>query len=122
MECQTASRSVSIPSGLEPGAWRLAPERSDMHIDDLLRMLVAREASDLHIRAGEPPVMRIHGELTRTDLPMLTGEDTHRLLFEIMNEERRQRYEQTMEMDMSHAIPGLARFRVNVFRQRGQVG
>ena len=40
-----------------------------MHIDDLLRMLVAREASDLHIRAGEPPVMRIHGELTRTEFP-----------------------------------------------------
>jgi twitching motility protein PilT len=93
-----------------------------MHVDDLLRMLVAREASDLHVRAGEPPVMRIHGELTRTELPTLTGEDTHNLLHAIMNEERRQRFKETMEMDMSYAIPGLARFRINVFRQRGNVG
>jgi twitching motility protein PilT len=93
-----------------------------MHVDDLLRMLVEREASDLHIRAGEPPMMRIHGDLTRTDLPVLTPEDTHNLLYGIMNEERRERFEENKEMDMSYAIPGLARFRVNVFRQRGAVG
>jgi twitching motility protein PilT len=93
-----------------------------MHIDDLLRMLVAREASDLHIRAGEPPIMRIHGELTRTDLPVLTPADTESLLFAILNEERRQRFLEFKELDLSHAIPGLARFRVNIFRQRGHVG
>src|SRR5262245_50997572 len=93
-----------------------------MHIDDLLRMLVEKEASDLHIRAGEPPVMRIHGDLTRTNLPVLTGEDTHNLMHGIMNEERQERFRENKEMDMSYAIPGLARFRVNVFRQRGNVG
>jgi len=93
-----------------------------MHIDDLLRMLVEREASDLHLRAGEPPVMRIHGELTRTDLPRLTGEAIEHLLFAILNEERKQRFLEFKELDLSYAIPGLARFRVNMFRQRGCVG
>src|SRR5438132_8127033 len=93
-----------------------------MHIDDLLRMLVEREASDLHLRAGEPPVMRIHGELTRTDLPRLTGEAIENLLFAILNEERKQRFLEFKELDLSYAIRGLARFRVNMFRQRGCIG
>jgi twitching motility protein PilT len=93
-----------------------------MHIDDLLRMLVEREASDLHIRAGEPPMMRIHGELTRTDLPRLTGEDIENLLFAILNEERKRRFLEFKELDLSYAIHGLARFRVNMFRQRGYIG
>ena len=93
-----------------------------MHIDDLLRMLVAKDASDLHIRAGEPPVMRIHGELTRTEFPPLTGEDIEKLLYVILNEERKRRFEEFKELDLSYAIPGLARFRVNMFRQRGHTG
>jgi twitching motility protein PilT len=93
-----------------------------MHIDDLLRMLVEKEASDLHIRAGEPPVMRIHGELTRTDFPRMTGEDVEGLLFAMLNEERKQRFAEFKELDLSYAIPGLARFRVNMFRQQGCVG
>lgn len=91
-------------------------------IDDLLRELVAREASDLHLRVGEPPVMRVHGHLTRTNYPTLTPEDTKQLAYQIMNEERRAHFEQFMEQDMSYAIKGLARFRVNCFRQRGHVG
>ncbi|MCC6445444.1 MAG: type IV pilus twitching motility protein PilT [Armatimonadetes bacterium] len=93
-----------------------------MHIDDLLRMLVSRDASDLHLKVGEPPVMRIHGDLVRTTLPTLTAGDVEGLLYGIMNEERQRRFEQNMELDMSYAIPGLARFRVNVFRQRSHVG
>jgi twitching motility protein PilT len=92
------------------------------HIDELLRLLVEREASDLHMRAGEPPVMRIHGRLVRTEFPVLEPEDTRRFLYAILNDERRARYEEAHEMDLSYAIRGLARFRVNVFRQRGCVG
>src|SRR5262249_11769224 len=92
------------------------------HIDELLRLLVEREASDLHMRAGEPPVMRIHGRLVRTEFPVLEPEDTQRFLYAILNDERRARYEETHEMDLSYAIRGLARFRVNVFRQRSCVG
>jgi twitching motility protein PilT len=93
-----------------------------MHIDDLLRMLVEKDASDLHIRAGEPPMMRIHGDLTRTELPRLSGEDIENLLFAILTEERKERFREFKELDLSYAIPGLARFRVNMFRQRGYVG
>jgi twitching motility protein PilT len=85
-------------------------------------MVVERNGSDLHIKAGEPPVIRVHGMLTRTNLPTLGPEDTKNLVYSIMSEERRRRYERKMELDMAYAIKGLARFRVNVFRQRAAVG
>lgn len=93
-----------------------------MHIDDLLRMLVEREGSDLHMRVGEPPVIRIHGDLIRTDLPVLKPQDVEDILFSILNEERKQKFRENMELDLSYEIKGLSRFRVNVFRQRGSVG
>jgi twitching motility protein PilT len=91
-------------------------------VDDLLRELVAREASDLHLRVGEPPVMRIHGDLVRADYPPLTPEDTEALADQLLNEERRARFDEFLEADMSYSIPGVSRFRVNFFRQRGHVG
>jgi len=93
-----------------------------MHIDDLLRMVVQRDASDLHLRAGEPPILRIHGDLKRTDLPQLTAEDVKNLLYAVLNEERRQRFERDKELDLSYEVPGLARFRVNMFWQQWCVG
>jgi len=93
-----------------------------MHIDDLLRMVVQRDASDLHLRAGEPPILRIHGDLKRTDLPRLTAEEVKNLLYAILNEERRQRFERDKELDLSYEVPGLARFRVNMFWQQRCVG
>jgi twitching motility protein PilT len=94
-----------------------------LHIDDLLHMLVASEASDLHLRVGEPPVMRIHGDLKRVpNMPAMTDRDMYDLLYVMMNEDRKVRFEQNMELDMSYAVPGLARFRVNIFRQQGHIG
>ncbi|HEV2473581.1 MAG TPA: type IV pilus twitching motility protein PilT, partial [Chthonomonadales bacterium] len=93
-----------------------------MHIDDMLRMLVQKEASDLHLRVGEPPVMRIHGRLTRLEMPLLTDRDMYDLIHPVMNPERQVRFEQMMELDMSYAVPDLARFRVNIFRQQGHIG
>ncbi len=94
-----------------------------LHIDDLLRMLVESEASDLHLRVGEPPVMRIHGELKRVPgMPPLTDRDMYDLLYVMMTEDRKVRFEQNMELDMSYAVPGLSRFRVNIFRQQGHIG
>jgi twitching motility protein PilT len=125
----TAPAGVVAPAELElppppaPAQTVHTPTKpKPQHIDDLLRLLVDREASDLHVRVGEPPVMRIHGKLVRTEFPRLEAEDTRNLVYGILNEERRQRYEQDHELDLSHAIRGLARFRVNVFRQRGNVG
>ncbi len=91
-------------------------------IDDLLRRLVETEASDLHLRVGEPPVMRIHGNLTRLDMPALTDTDLYDLVHPMMNPERQHRFETTMELDMSYQVPGLSRFRVNIFRQQGHIG
>src|SRR5205823_3790492 len=94
-----------------------------IHIDQLLQMLVDKEASDLHLRVAEPPVMRIHGDLKRLDgFEPLTDADMGDLLYVMMNEERRVRFEQNMELDMSYQVPGLSRFRVNIFRQQGHVG
>lgn len=91
-------------------------------MDDLLRDLVAKDASDLHIKAGEPPIMRIHGQLTRSDWPMLTVESTEQLLFSILNEERKKRLYEQRELDLSYYVEGAARFRVNMFWQQRKVG
>ncbi|MGO8673602.1 MAG: type IV pilus twitching motility protein PilT [Capsulimonadaceae bacterium] len=90
-------------------------------LNQLLRMLVDRSGSDLHIRVGEPPIIRIHGDLVRTEFPRLTAEDTYDLVHSIMNEDRRASFEERMELDMSYATD-FARFRVNVFRQQGNIG
>lgn len=92
-------------------------------IDDLLRELVANEASDLHIKAGQPPVFRIHGDLKRyTKFPPLDAEGTKRLLLSIVNAERRERLYSFKELDLSYHVPGLSRFRVNMFWQRHNLG
>jgi twitching motility protein PilT len=91
-------------------------------IDDLLRQLVQREASDLHLRVGEPPVMRIHGSLIRLDMPKLTPRDMYDLVHPVMNPEREARFQKNMELDLSYSVPGVARFRVNIFRQQGNIG
>src|SRR5256714_14298818 len=92
-------------------------------VDQLLHMLVEQEASDLHLRVGEPPVFRIHGELRRLEgFDPLNDRDMYDLLSVVMNEERSVRFEQNMELDMSYAVPGLSRFRVNIFRQQGHIG
>lgn len=93
-----------------------------LQIDNLLRQLVDTEASDLHLRVGEPPVMRIHGVLTRLNLPKLTDRDMFDLVHPMMNPERQARFERSMELDMSYSVPGLSRFRVNIFRQQGHIG
>ena len=94
-----------------------------LHIDELLQMLIDREASDLHLRVGEPPVMRVHGELQRlAGYEQLTDRDMYDLLYPMMTTERQARFEQNMELDMSYQVPGLSRFRVNIFRQQGHIG
>src|SRR5204863_3819209 len=88
-------------------------------IDALLERMVARNASDLHITVGTPPAMRVHGSLERyTDIPELTPENTHQMLYRILSTEQQKHLEINRQIDFSHAIPGLARFRCNVYWQR----
>src|SRR5215467_5919478 len=90
---------------------------------DLLTIMIERGASDLHITTGTPPQIRLHGKLTPlTQFERLTPQDTQRLAYSVLNEGQKQKYEEDSELDLSFGIQGLARFRCNVYRQRGAVG
>ncbi len=92
-------------------------------LDQLLRELVAVDGSDLHLRAGEPPVFRIHGHLTRQKkYPKLTSDVIHAMGTGIMNQRQRDRFDEILEIDLSYEVADCARFRVNVFHQRRNVG
>jgi twitching motility protein PilT len=91
-------------------------------LEELLAQLVWSDASDLHLKAGQPPVMRIRGELQRFPELTLTVEEHNRMLFNILNDERQERLREFKEVDLSFQVSNLARFRVNMFWQRGNVG
>lgn len=90
-----------------------------MFLEELLQLVFDRNASDLHISMGLPPVIRVDGKLVRTDYPPLTKEDTQRLIFSMLTNEQRRVLEQNWELDCSYGVSGLGRFRVNVYKDRG---
>src|ERR1017187_2858431 len=94
-----------------------------MHIDDLLRIAVERKASDLHLKVGNFPYLRIDGELTPlADLKRITAEDMLNMAFSMMSNRQKAKFKESTELDMAYGVAGLGRFRVNVFQQRGNVG
>src|SRR5271154_1855127 len=88
-----------------------------MDISELLAFSVKNKASDLHLSAGLPPMIRVHGDVRRINLPALEHQDVHGMIYDIMNDGQRKAYEENLEVDFSFEIPGLARFRVNAFNQ-----
>ena len=88
-----------------------------MDISELLAFSVKNNASDLHLSSGLPPMIRVHGDVRRINLPPLEHKDVHGMIYDIMNDGQRKVYEENLECDFSFAIPGLARFRVNAFNQ-----
>ncbi len=89
---------------------------------DLLQLMIDRGASDLHITTGTYPQIRLNGKLTQlTECEVLTPQDTQRLAYSVLNETQKQKFEEQNELDLSFGIQNLARFRCNVFRQRGAV-
>jgi twitching motility protein PilT len=88
-----------------------------MDISELLAFSVKNKASDLHLSSGLPPMIRVHGDVRRINVPPLEHRDVHGMIYDIMNDGQRKAYEETLECDFSFAIPGLARFRVNAFNQ-----
>lgn len=90
-----------------------------MIIDDLLKEVVQYRASDLHVSAGLPPVIRVDGNLLKTKYPNFTPSSIEDLLFPMLSNEQRRILEQTWELDMSYGISGIGRFRVNVYKNRG---
>jgi twitching motility protein PilT len=92
-------------------------------IDDLLAVMVERDASDLHLTAGSPPVIRVHGQLQRlADHEKMTPDETRTLLYRILSTEQQKILETRRQLDFSYSVPGLARFRVNTFFQRESLG
>lgn len=93
----------------------------DLGLDQLLELMMKEKATDLHLKVGRPPLMRVGGEMTPTQLERLNPEDVKTLVYSIMNSDQRQRFETKHELDFGYAVPKLSRFRVNVFFQRGTV-
>ena len=88
-----------------------------MDISELLAFSVKNKASDLHLSSGLPPMIRVHGDVRRINLPPLEHKDVHGMIYDIMNDSQRKLYDETLELDFSFDLPGLARFRVNAFNQ-----
>jgi pilus retraction protein PilT len=103
----------------------VAPPDEDIQVPvpELLGRLLDLNGSDLHLTAGTPPTVRIHGELERLeDYPPLNPRSLQGMIYAILPQKMRERFEQELELDMSYSLPGRARFRVNVFMQRDAVG
>ncbi|MDD2892872.1 MAG: type IV pilus twitching motility protein PilT [Halothiobacillaceae bacterium] len=93
-----------------------------MDIETLLAFSVKNGASDLHLSAGEPPMIRVDGDIRRINAPALSHQDVHAMVYDIMNDRQRKEYEDNLETDFSFEIPGLARFRVNAYVQNRGAG
>jgi twitching motility protein PilT len=88
-----------------------------MDITELLAFAARNNASDLHLSAGLPPMIRVHGDVRRINLPPMSHKEVHAMIYEVMNDGLRKRYEESLEVDFSFELPGVARFRVNAFNQ-----
>ena len=93
-----------------------------MDITDLLSFSVKNKASDLHLSAGMPPMIRVHGDVRKINLPNLSHEEVHAMIYDIMSDSQRKQYEDVFECDFSFEIKGLSRFRVNAFKQNRGAG
>jgi twitching motility protein PilT len=89
---------------------------------EIITTMIQSGASDLHLSVGAPPVIRLHGKLTRLPGPALGPQDTRELVYGILTQDQRQRLEENLEIDFSYAVPGRARFRVNAYYQRAALG
>jgi len=91
-------------------------------LPDLLKQTVELSGSDLHLSIGSPPQVRVHGELQKLEHPDLTPSDTKSLSYAVLTDAQKKRFEETLELDFSFGIRGVARFRCNMFNQKGAVG
>ncbi|MBW2308540.1 MAG: type IV pili twitching motility protein PilT, partial [Deltaproteobacteria bacterium] len=92
-----------------------------LNIQEMLKELIDQGGSDLHITTGAPPQMRISGALKPLNCPSLTPTETRQIVYSILTDSQRHRFEEDYELDLSFGIKGLSRFRVNIYMQRGAV-
>ena len=88
-------------------------------LHQLLKTMVERGGSDLHVTTNSPPQIRIDGKLVPLDIPPLTAPETKQLAYSVLTDAQKHRFEENLELDLSFGIKGLARFRANIFNQRG---
>ena len=101
----------------------MAGAPTDLHVNDLLERVVDLGGSDLHLTVGLHPSVRVHGEIKPlTEFPVMNGSEIRRMIYAILTQKQRERFENDLELDTSHSVPGVGRFRVNVFLQRDSVG
>jgi twitching motility protein PilT len=93
----------------------------EVHVDELLRLVVEKKGSDLHLAAGVPPVLRIDGKLLATNYAVLSDFEVQRMIYGVLTDEQIRTFETDYELDCSYELKGLSRFRVNVYRDRGAV-
>ena len=99
------------------------PAAEELHVNDLLERVLDLGGSDLHLTAGIHPSVRVHGELKPlTEFPVLTPSELRRMVYAILTQKQREKFENDLELDTSHSIAGKGRFRVNVFQQRDAIG
>ncbi|MEA2144555.1 MAG: twitching motility protein PilT, partial [Solirubrobacteraceae bacterium] len=95
----------------------------DLDFAEVLLEVINRRASDLHIAAGAPPMVRVRGRLTPLEgYPVLTTTDTREIVYSILSNAQRQKFENNWQLDFAYQIPGTARFRVNAYFQRSAIG
>ncbi len=92
-----------------------------MNIRDLLHLMIEKRASDLHLKEGRPPMMRIDGKLSPLDMDILSSSDLKEMIYSIMDEKQRKKFEEVNEMDLAYNLEGVARYRANVFKQMGKL-
>ena len=97
-------------------------ENSWQQVSDLLRKMLEMVGSDLHITTNSPPQIRVHGHLQPLDMPPLTPAETKQLAYSVLTDAQKHRFEENLELDFSFGLKGLARFRGNLFNQRGATG
>src|SRR5664279_2234668 len=101
----------------------IGEEPEGLHVNELLNMLLEQKGSDLHLTAGSPPVIRVHGELRPVPgVEPINGSDIREMIYAILTQKQRERFETDLELDCSYTLPGKSRFRMNVFLQRDSVG
>jgi len=124
---QAAPGGSAVAPVQSRGAGRIglsrAVEDDDLDLDEALRAMVVATASDLHLTAGSPPMMRVNGGLRPLDgFPLVVTEGLQRTLYSIITQKQREKFETNLELDFSYAVRGLARFRVNFYQQRESIG
>ena len=98
-------------------------ELHNFHLNDLLARILDLGGSDLHLTSGIPPSVRVDGNIKQlTEFPVMTASDIRRMLYEVLTQKQRDRFEKELELDTSHTIPGSGRFRMNVYQQRNSMG